>query len=57
MAQTTLTIYAGDQLFKLVDFSTLLFLFFDYMAWEQHGPSVNWDNCWSHCWTVDLVYW
>ena len=55
MAQTTLTIYAGDQLFKSVDFSTFLLLFGYNM--DQHLPPVNWDDCWSDCWTANLVYW
>lgn len=55
MAQTTLTIYAGDQLFKSVDFSTFLSPFDHNM--EQHFPPVYWDDYWPNCWTASLVYW
>ena len=54
MAQTTLTIYAGDQLYKSVVlplFSILL----DYTL-EQLFRPVNWDVCRSYPWGASLVY-
>jgi hypothetical protein len=39
MAQTTLTIYAGDQLFKSVDFSTLLFPFL--IIWPGNSTALR----------------
>lgn len=54
MAQTTLTIFAGDQLYKSVVF--LLFsIFLDYKL-EQLFRPVNWDGCRSYPWGASLVY-
>ena len=56
MAQTTLTIYAGDQLYKLVEFSIYLFLFSDYPMTQLLYPTY-WDIYWSRLRIASLVYW
>jgi hypothetical protein len=53
MAQTTLTIFAGDQLYGSVGFP--LFIFFDYKL-EQLSRPINWDVCRSYSWGASLVY-
>ena len=55
MAQTTLTIYAGDQLYKLVGFE-ILFSFFDFSMAQLLHPTY-WDIYWSHLRIASLVYW
>ncbi len=54
MAQTTLTIYAGDQLYKSVVFP-LFYIFLNYKL-EQLLRPVNWDVCRSYPRAASLVY-
>ena len=55
MAQTTLTIYAGDQLYKSVDL-LVAFPFFHYEMPQLLHPA-NWDIYWTHSWIAGLVHW
>jgi hypothetical protein len=54
MAQTTLTIFAGDQLYKSVGFPHFS-ISLDYKL-EQLFRPINWDVCRSYPWTASLVY-
>ena len=54
MAQTTLTIFAGDQLYKSVGFPPF-FTFLDHIL-EQLLCPVDWDVYWSYPWASGLVY-
>lgn len=53
MAQTTLTIFAGDQLYKSVGFP-LFSTSLDIL--EQLLRPVDWDVYWSYPWAAGLVY-
>jgi hypothetical protein len=54
MAQTTLTIFAGDQLYKSVVFP-LFSAFLDYKL-EQLFHPINWNVCRPYPWGASLVY-
>jgi hypothetical protein len=56
MAQTTLTLYAGDQLYKSVDLFFVFYALLDHLMAQLRYPAY-WDIYWSHRWVASLVYW